>query len=231
MKYTVVLPAAGSGKRMKADRNKLLLELSGKPIFIYTLEVFDNDPQCEGMWLAVKEDEQPLIEEFVKRYGIQKVKGYATGGAERQDSVRAGLELAGPCGIVMVHDAARPFISCQVITELAEQANETGAAIAGVRVKDTIKKARGGTITETVNREELWMIQTPQAFRYELLLEASRRAHVEQFLGTDEAMLVERIGHAVRVVESTYENVKMTTPADLIYGKAILASRLQEEKR
>lgn len=230
MKYTVVLPAAGSGKRMKADRNKLLLELSGKPIFIYTLEVFDRDPNCEGMWLAVKEDERELIEAYVERYRIKKVKGYATGGAERQDSVRAGLEMAaGQCEVVLVHDAARPFISPIVIRELVEQANESGAAIAGVPVKDTIKKVRESVITETVNRAELWMIQTPQAFRYKLLMEAAQRAKADGFLGTDEAMLVERMGHPVQIVESTYDNVKMTTPDDLIYGKAILASRLQEE--
>ncbi|ANU20890.1 2-C-methyl-D-erythritol 4-phosphate cytidylyltransferase [Planococcus plakortidis] len=229
MNYTVVLPAAGSGKRMKADRNKLLLELSGKPIFIYTLEVFDRDPDCEGMWLAVKEDERELIEKYVERYGIKKVKGYATGGAERQDSVRAGLEMAGPCGVVLVHDAARPFISPVVVRELVERANFSGAAIAGVPVKDTIKKARQGVITETVDRAELWMIQTPQAFRYELLMEAAQRAKADGFLGTDEAMLVERMGRPVQIVESTYDNVKMTTPDDLIYGQAILASRLQEE--
>lgn len=229
MNYTVVLPAAGSGKRMKADRNKLLLELSGKPIFIYTLEVFDRDPDCEGMWLAVKEDERELIEKYVERYGIKKVKGYATGGAERQDSVRAGLEMAGPCGVVLVHDAARPFISPVVVRELVERANVSGAAIAGVPVKDTIKKARQGVITETVDRAELWMIQTPQAFRYELLMEAAQRAKADGFLGTDEAMLVERMGRPVQIVESTYDNVKMTTPDDLIYGQAILASRLQEE--
>ncbi|MFC4713820.1 2-C-methyl-D-erythritol 4-phosphate cytidylyltransferase [Planococcus dechangensis] len=230
MNYTVVLPAAGSGKRMKADRNKLLLELSGKPIFIYTLEVFDRDPNCEGMWLAVKDGERQLIEEYVERYEIKKVKGYAIGGAERQDSVRAGLEMAGPCEVVLVHDAARPFISPSVITELVEQANQSGAAIAGVPVKDTIKKVQGGLITETVDRSSLWMIQTPQAFRYELLLQAAQLAQAEAFLGTDEAMLVERTGHPVQVVESTYENVKMTTPDDLIYGQAILASRLQEEQ-
>lgn len=230
MNYSVVLPAAGSGKRMKADRNKLLLELSGKPIFIYTLEVFDKDPHCEGMWLSVKEDEKPLIEELVEQYGIKKVRGYATGGAERQDSVRAGLELMGEGDVVLVHDTARPFISPAVITELVQAAQKTGAAIAGVPVKDTIKKVQGGFIQETVDRASLWMIQTPQAFRYELLLGAARSASAEGFLGTDEAMLIERLGHRVQIVESTYENVKMTTPDDLIYGEAILASRQQEEQ-
>lgn len=229
MNYTVVLPAAGSGKRMKADKNKLLLELFGKPIFIYTLEVFEQDPQCEAIWLAVKADERAIIERYVNDYGITKVKGYAQGGMERQDSVRACLEAVPPCGVVLVHDAARPFIAPRVIAELVNEAEKTGAAIAAVPVKDTIKKAAEGIITETVDRAQLWMIQTPQAFRYELLLNAAQAAHKEGFLGTDEAMLVERMGLPVHIVESTYENVKMTTPEDLIYGKAILESRKQEE--
>ncbi|WP_416143830.1 2-C-methyl-D-erythritol 4-phosphate cytidylyltransferase [Planococcus koreensis] len=229
MNYTVVLPAAGSGKRMKADKNKLLLELFGKPIFVYTLEVFQNDPACDAIWLAIKEEERGVIESYVSKYGITKVKGYAQGGMERQDSVRACLEAIPPCGVVLVHDAARPFIAPRVIASLVEEASHKGAAIAAVPVKDTIKKAAGGIITETVDRNQLWMIQTPQAFTYELLLKAAQSANEAGFIGTDEAMLVERIGRPVHIVESTYENVKMTTPEDLIYGKAILESRTQEE--
>jgi 2-C-methyl-D-erythritol 4-phosphate cytidylyltransferase len=229
MNYTVVLPAAGSGKRMKADKNKLLLELFGKPIFVYTLEVFQNDPACDAIWLAIKEEERGVIESYVSKYAITKVKGYAQGGMERQDSVRACLEAIPPCGVVLVHDAARPFIAPRVIASLVEEASHKGAAIAAVPVKDTIKKAAGGIITETVDRNQLWMIQTPQAFTYELLLKAAQSANEAGFIGTDEAMLVERIGRPVHIVESTYENVKMTTPEDLIYGKAILESRTQEE--
>lgn len=231
MNYTVVLPAAGSGKRMKADKNKLLLELFDKPIFVYTLEVFQNDPQCDEIWLAVKAEERSVIEAYVADYGITKVKGYAQGGIERQDSVRACLEAIPPCGVVLVHDAARPFIATYVIERLVQKAVKSGAAIAAVPVKDTIKKAAHGMITETVDREQLWMIQTPQAFTYELMLKAAQSANEEGFIGTDEAMLVERIGHPVHIVESTYENVKMTTPEDLIYGKAILESRRQEEQK
>ena len=231
MNYTVVLPAAGSGKRMKADKNKLLLELFGKPIFLYTLEVFQRDPNCDGIWLAVKEQERELIESYVKRYDMTKVQGYATGGMERQDSVRACLEAIPPCGVVLVHDAARPFIDREVIARLVEAAQESGAAIAGVPVKDTIKKVDNGIISETVDRNQLWMIQTPQAFRYPLILKAAQAARNDGFMGTDEAMLVERLNYPVAIVESTYENIKMTTPDDLIYGKAILESRLQEEQK
>lgn len=225
MNYTVVLPAAGSGKRMKADRNKLLLELAGKPIFLHTLEVFEEDAACMGIWLAVKEFEQRTIKEAVERAGLLKVKGYVTGGKERQDSVRACLEAIPPCEVVLVHDAARPFVEPDVIARLAETAEKHGAAIAGVPVKDTIKRAIGGKVEETVERAQLWTIQTPQAFRYPLLLEAARTALADGFLGTDEAMLVERLGEPVHIVESTYENIKMTTPDDLVYGKAILEKR------
>lgn len=231
MNYTVVLPAAGSGKRMKANKNKLLLELFDKPIFIYTLEVFQRDPNCESIWLAVKEDEQSLMEQLVAEYGITKVRGFASGGAERQDSVRACLEMIPACDVVLVHDAARPFIDAEVISRLAAEAADSGAAIAGVRVKDTIKKAAIGVITETVERENLWIIQTPQAFQYSLIKTAAAAASAAGFLGTDEAMLVERLGHPVKIIESNYENVKMTTPDDLIYGKAILESRRQEEQQ
>lgn len=165
------------------------------------------------------------------KYKITKVHGYADGGMERQDSVRACLEAIPPCGVVLVHDAARPFISQDVITRLVETANTCGAAIAAVPVKDTIKKADNGIITETVDRNALWMVQTPQAFTYELILKAAKAAVEDGFLGTDEAMLVERLNHPVQIVESTYENVKMTTPEDLIYGKAILESQIQEGLR
>ncbi len=231
MNYTVVLPAAGSGKRMKADKNKLLLELFGKPIFLYTLEVFQQDPNCDAIWLAVKEQERNLMEDYVKSYHITKVQGYATGGTERQDSVRACLEAIPSCGVVLVHDAARPFIDTAVIANLVETAKTSGAAIAAVPVKDTIKKAENGIISETIDRNQLWMIQTPQAFRYSLILEAAQTAYQDEFMGTDEAMLVERLHHPVAIVESTYENIKMTTPDDLIYGRAILESRLQEEQK
>ncbi|MGI2329578.1 2-C-methyl-D-erythritol 4-phosphate cytidylyltransferase [Planococcus sp. YIM B11945] len=231
MNYTVVLPAAGSGKRMKANKNKLLLELFDKPIFLHTLEVFQRDPNCEAIWLAVKSEERPVIEGYVKKHGITKVQGYAEGGIERQDSVRACLEAIPPCDVVLVHDAARPFIARSVIARLVQTAKTDGAAIAGVPVKDTIKKAAHGVISETVDREQLWMIQTPQAFQYELILNAARKAKEDGFLGTDEAMLVERLNHPVQIVESTYENVKMTTPDDLIYGQAILESRKQEEQQ
>lgn len=225
MQYEVVLPAAGSGKRMGAGQNKLFLKLDGKPILVHTLEVFEQDEACTGIWLAVKPEERKFISDLLAAYGIQKVKGMPDGGAERQYSVHACIKEMTCVDIVLVHDAARPFITRDIIAQLVKSAKEYGAAIAGVRVKDTIKKVRDGMIEETVDRESLWAVQTPQAFRFALLSKAEEKAEKDHFLGTDEAMLVERLGHVVHIVEGSYDNVKMTTKEDLVFGEAILRKR------
>ncbi|MBD8523443.1 MULTISPECIES: 2-C-methyl-D-erythritol 4-phosphate cytidylyltransferase [Lysinibacillus] len=226
MQYEVVLPAAGSGKRMGAGQNKLFLKLLKKPILIHTLEVFQQDPFCTGIWLAVKPEERIYIQELLDEYRITKVKGLPDGGAERQHSVHSCMKEMQQVDIVLVHDAARPFITHDIIANLVQSAHDFGAAIAGVRAKDTMKKVRNGVIEETVDRDSLWMIQTPQAFRFDLIVEAEDIAEKVGFLGTDEAMLVERLGHTVHIVESSYENVKMTTQEDLLFGEAILRKRV-----
>lgn len=231
MDYEVVLPAAGSGKRMGAGTNKLFLPLADKPILIHTLEVFEKDSKCTGIYLAVKPEEREYIQGLLKKYHITKVKGLPNGGKERQHSVHACLKVMKDVEIVLVHDAARPFILQSVIDRLVETAYEKGAAIAGVRAKDTMKKVREGVIVETVEREDLWAIQTPQAFRFELLRQAEDVAEKVGFLGTDEAMLVERLGHEIHIVESSYENIKITTKEDLIFGEAILKNRQLKNER
>ena len=227
MQYEVVLPAAGSGKRMGAGQNKLFLQLADKPILAHTLLVFEQDPNCTGIWVAVKDEERDIIQALLKEHRITKVKGLPTGGEERQHSVHSCIKQMKNVEIVLVHDAARPFITEPIIKQLAETAYFQGAAIAGVRVKDTMKVVRDGIIEETIDRELLWSIQTPQAFRFDLLAEAEDVAEKIGFLGTDEAMLVERLGHKIHVVESSYENVKMTTKEDLLFGEAILANRVK----
>lgn len=230
MAYTVILPAAGSGKRMGAEQNKLFIELKNIPVLIHTLRVFERDPQCAHIVLAVKKDEQSYIEQLLLQYSIQKVAAITEGGAERQHSVYAGLKASPSKEVVLVHDAARPFIHQDVIHRLVQAAEKFGAAVAAVRAKDTMKKVQNGIIQETVERESLWIIQTPQAFQYNILEKAERMAELESFLGTDEAMLVERQGEKVHIVESTYDNVKVTTQEDLLFGEVILNKRKQEEQ-
>jgi len=227
LRYEVVLPAAGSGKRMGAGQNKLFLTLVDKPILVHTLLVFEQDENCTGIWLAVKDEERALIQSLLAKYAITKVKGLPTGGAERQHSVHSCIKEMQAVEVVLVHDAARPFIKVPTITELTNVAYHKGAAIAGVRAKDTMKVVENGLIKETVDRDSLWMIQTPQAFRFDLLAQAEDVAEKVGFLGTDEAMLVERLGHEIHIVESSYENVKMTTQEDLIFGEAIIHRRTQ----
>lgn len=227
MRYEVVLPAAGSGKRMGAGQNKLFLTLVDKPILVHTLLVFEQDENCTGIWLAVKDEERALVQSLLAKYAITKVKGLPTGGAERQHSVHSCIKEMQAVEVVLVHDAARPFIKVPTITELTNVAYHKGAAIAGVRAKDTMKVVENGLIKETVDRDSLWMIQTPQAFRFDLLAQAEDVAEKVGFLGTDEAMLVERLGHEIHIVESSYENVKMTTQEDLIFGEAIIHRRTQ----
>ena len=225
-----MMPAAGSGQRMGAGYNKLFLLLGEKPIFIHTLTVFEKDPACIGIILAVKPDERQGIESMLDQFGISKIQAIVDGGTERQYSVNACIQAHNKNGIVLVHDAARPFIRRSVIKELVETATNFGAAIAAVQAKDTMKLAPSGIVEETVDRDALWIVQTPQAFRYEVLAEAANKAEVDGFLGTDESMLVERLGNPVRIVTSTYDNVKMTTQEDLAFGEILLKRQQQEDK-
>lgn len=225
MNYTVVLPAAGSGKRMGAEGNKLFLKLRGKPILAHTLEVFQQDEWCEQIILAIKEEERHLIKACLHEYHLTKVTKLVVGGKERQHSVYEALKAAEGVELVLVHDAARPFIQQQVIHKLVEAAAEQGGAVAAVKAKDTMKLVQNGRVEGTIDRETLWAIQTPQAFRYQLLFDAAKQADEQGFVGTDEAMLAERAGIPVYIVESSYDNQKMTTPEDLVLGELILTRR------
>lgn len=226
MPYQVIIPAAGQGKRMGAGKNKLLLTLEGVPILIHTLRVFEADNECNGIILAISPSDEQQFKALLSEYGIHKVSSLVNGGKERQDSVYNGLRAVHSLdGIVLVHDAARPFIKMDTIHRLVEAANKDGGAIVAVPVKDTIKKAMDGMVAETVERSSLWSVQTPQAFRASVLLEAHNRAMREQIIGTDESSLVERIPHPVSIIEGDYDNIKLTTPEDLYFAEAILRKR------
>lgn len=223
MSYQVIIPAAGSGKRMGAGFNKLRLELAGSPIILHTLHVFISDPECSKIILVIDSRDQQFFEELLTR-NLTKVE-LVNGGSERQYSVYNGLQVADQNGIILVHDGARPFITHATIKNLVETASMSGAAIAAVPVKDTIKRVEGLEVVETLERSSLWQVQTPQAFRFSVLHEAHKKARDENFLGTDEASLVERIGYPVKIVESDYDNIKLTTPEDLFFANAILEKR------
>lgn len=226
MPYQVIIPAAGQGKRMGAGKNKLLLTLEEVPILIHTLKVFEADAECSGIILAIHPDDEHEFKSLLKEYGIHKVSALVTGGKERQDSVYNGMmAVKSMDGVVLVHDAARPFIKVETIHKLVEAASKEGGAIVAVPVKDTIKKAAGSQVAETFERSSLWAVQTPQAFRVSVLFEAHNKAAREQFIGTDESSLVERLPHPVSIIEGDYDNIKLTTPEDLYFAEAILRKR------
>ncbi|KJJ40298.1 2-C-methyl-D-erythritol 4-phosphate cytidylyltransferase [Bacillus subtilis] len=225
MSYDVVIPAAGQGKRMKAGRNKLFIELKGDPVIIHTLRVFDSHRPCEKIILVINEREREHFQQLLSDYPLQTAIELVAGGDERQHSVYKGLKAVKQEKIVLVHDGARPFIKHEQIDELIAEAEQAGAAILAVPVKDTIKRVHHLQVSETIERSSLWAVQTPQAFRLSLLMKAYAEAEQKGFLGTDDASLVEQMeGGSVRVVEGSYTNIKLTTPDDLTSAEAIMES-------
>ncbi|MCY9374238.1 2-C-methyl-D-erythritol 4-phosphate cytidylyltransferase [Bacillus sp. T17B1] len=225
MSYDVVIPAAGQGKRMKAGRNKLFIELKGDPVIIHTLRVFDSHRPCEKIILVINERERKHFQQLLTDYPFQTPIELVAGGDERQHSVYKGLKAVKQEKIVLVHDGARPFIKHEQIDKLIAEAEQAGAAILAVPVKDTIKRVQDLQVCETIERSSLWAVQTPQAFRLSLLMKAHAEAEHKGFLGTDDASLVEEMeGGSVRVVEGSYTNIKLTTPDDLTSAEAIMES-------
>lgn len=218
-----IVLAAGEGNRFKSKIPKPLAALNSKPLLIYSLEIFGKHPLIGGIILAVNPKNSAGIKSALKKYRIKKIKSIVLGGRRRQDSVFNALkELGGKSEMVLVHDACRPFIDKNMVTALIRQAKKTGAAIAGVPVKATIKAVgrRPSVVTRTLNRDNLREIQTPQVFRKDLILKAYNK-----FAGidaTDDSTLVEKLGQKVSVVEGSYNNIKVTTPEDLVMARAIL---------
>ena len=164
---------------------------------------------------------------IVEAFGCSKVTSIVAGGLKRQDSVWEGIKaIKGDCELVMVHDGVRPFISQALLQKAIDATRESGATVVAVPVKDTIKVvSRKKEVLQTLDRKTLWAVQTPQTFNHDLLKRAHEKAKQDGFYGTDDASLVERIGVKVRVVDGSYENIKITTPEDLVLGETIFKKR------
>ena len=214
---TVIFPAAGVGRRMGAGKNKALLDLCGKPVLVRTLLRFSECDKVDDFIVAVGAEEVGEVSRMLEKTQGLKPFRVVAGGAERQYSVQNALAALSPdTEIVLVHDAARPLVTVKTIEAVVAEAWRSGAGIAAVRAKNTIKIVRGdGVVESTPDRARLWEVQTPQGFRRDVLEEAYRRAEQEDYLGTDDSALVERLGLTVRVVEGDDRNIKLTTPEDL----------------
>jgi len=221
--WGAVVVAAGRGTRMGAPDNKVYLELAGRTVLDHALDAFERCAAVSAVVLVVGEGETERATELVAagRYG--KVSHVIVGGAERQDSVYAGLAVLRTEG-VLVHDAARPLVGPEQIAACCVAAEEHGASALAVPVKDTIKVSDGqGFIVATPERSTLWSVQTPQAFGRLELMRAHRQAKADGAAATDDAMLVERLGRKVAIVQGDYANLKITTPEDLPIAELLLA--------
>ncbi len=207
---------------------KAFLPIGGKPMALYSLRTLSRVPGMTSIALVVASEHIEQATTVLERYGPwPTLIRVAAGGSERQDSVAAGLQLLDPAvDLVMVHDAARPFVSLACVSACVEAAAATGAAILALPAQDTVKVVdRQGTVTGTLDRHSLWLAQTPQVFRAALLRQAHDRARREGCLATDDAALVERLGAPVRVVAGEPSNRKITTPDDLRWAEWLLQSQ------
>jgi 2-C-methyl-D-erythritol 4-phosphate cytidylyltransferase len=232
MKTVAVVLAAGSGSRMKSDVKKQYMDLCGKPILYYSLKTFEESVIDDIVIVVSRGDIDFVQKEIVDKYGFQKVTAIVEGGLYRYHSVRLGLQAAASdCDYAFIHDGARPFVDNDMILRALHSVKEYGACVVGMPVKDTIKIAdENGFAASTPDRAKTWMIQTPQVFSYKMILDLYQRLDREEgelmakgINITDDAMVVEYFSDKkVKLVEGSYNNIKITTPEDIPAAEAIL---------
>ena len=224
--FSVVVAAGGTGERFGADKPKQFLPLQGEPVVIRSMAPFCVHPFCRNIIVAVHRDWfQWLDDEMNIHHSWGTCIGIVPGGEERADSVYAGLKAIIDKEIVLIHDAARPFVSIKMINDSVLAAQEYGAAAVAVPVTDTIKREKDSFISETVERAGLWRVQTPQAFRYDVIMKAHKMAQEDGFKGTDDCMLVERyLDTKIKIVQGADFNIKITGPEDMKIASALATS-------
>ena len=223
MKVGAIIPAAGRGKRIGASVPKQFLEIQGKPLLHHTLTVFASCELIDYVVLVMpRTDVDETGDDWLNKYEI--VREVVVGGEQRQDSVYNGFNsLEEETGIVVVHDGVRPFTTPQMITATVEAAQQHGAAITAIPVSDTVKQAADGFVKQTVSRDGLWRVQTPQAFQCGLLQQAFKKAKKDSYYGTDEGSLVEYLGERVKIVPGSELNIKITRKEDLVLGESLVS--------
>ena len=225
-KVTAIVPGAGLGKRFGPDTNKPFHALLGKPLIVWTLEVFESMNEIHEIIPVLKVPDMETGIEMFERYGLSKVKRIAPGGRERQDSVHNALKLIKDRdNLVLVHDGARPLVDSGIVRTALQNISGFDGVVVGVPVKDTIKEVADSMVKRTLKRETLWATQTPQVFIQRPLVEAYHRAMAEKFYSTDDAALLERSGGRVKIIMGSYSNIKITTPEDIPLAEHLLKER------
>ena len=224
-KVGAVVPAAGQGTRMGGAVRKQYLELEGIPVLGHVVKTLADNPMVDYLVLVCSPGEEAYCGSIItERLGIQKEIKIVAGGNERQESVLNGLlALSGNTDFAVIHDGARPLLKSEELDLVLDAALKYGAATLAAPVKDTVKMAdESGLVIRTLPRESLWLTQTPQVFRYDLIMEAHRQAALAGFKGTDDASLVEAMGEPVYIVTGSYTNIKITTREDLLLAAALM---------
>jgi len=230
MNIAIIL-ASGMGKRMEANKNKVFLELGGKPLIFYAIDNFERSEDIDEIVIVAKEDEIDDMQRLVDEFGFEKVSHIIAGGKERQNSGHNGVRCVYDNYdkediIVLFHNGANPFVSNNEIKYVADVARDVGAAAVAHPTKDTIRRVDDNNISKgVIDRSDLWNMQTPQAIQLELALEAFNTADEKNFLGTDDVSLVEELGGDVVIVEASDNNFKITTPIDLALAEVILSQK------
>ena len=222
---SVVIVAAGRSARM-GGIDKVLCPLGNEPMLLHTLRPFQNSEMVQEIILVTREDLILPLGELCREHEMTKVKRVVKGGESRTESVLAGIrETDSKTALIAIHDGARPFVTAEVLETAIDMAAKTSAAAPVIPVKDTIKRAKNGVVLETPNRSELFGVQTPQVFEASLIRVALTKMLEKGETATDDCAAVEQLGFPVHLTQGSEENIKITTPADLVYGEAILASR------
>ncbi len=235
MKVTAIVLAGGRGSRMNSDIPKQYMPLGKKPVLYYSLQAFEESPADDIILVAGKEDLDYCRQEFISRFGFRKIRRIVAGGKERYDSVKNGLDAIQQeteSDIVLIHDGARPCVSADIILRCIEDARQYRACTAAVPSKDTVKIADvSGFVSQTPDRSSVWLIQTPQAFSLPLLRGAyeNMAADINGAPVTDDAMVIERYTEAkVKLTMGGYENIKITTPEDLVLAEKFISGRMDK---
>jgi len=222
MYVSAIVVAAGKGKRFNSRASKAVFNLNSKPLVFYALNILNRSPQINEIIVVANKRNINRISSDVCKYKFRKVNSIILGGKERQDSVSNGLkEISEKADLVLIHDAARPFINNVLVSQVINAAKKNKAAILGVKIKATIKESDSSLkVKRTLDRNRLWEIQTPQVFNRDIILKAYKKFSNHKV--TDDSMLVERLGVGVKIVPGSYSNIKITTPEDIALAKMII---------
>lgn len=225
-KVVAIVPAAGLGRRFGPGTNKSFKTLMGKPLLLWALETLETIDEITEIIPVLKEEDMEKGVEIFEEFGLSKIKRIAPGGKERQDSVYNGLkQVDDNTGIVVIHDGVRPLVGKNLIQESIRQLRDCDGIIPGVPPKDTIKEIKDSIVRRTLKRDSLWAVQTPQVFFYKILYAAYEKAMMDGFYTTDDAAIVERYGGRIKVIMGSYNNIKITTPEDLLIAEFLLSKK------